>query len=88
MSDDRVWRDDAACRGRDKNFWFPDVGRVDDVKRAKAICDGCSVRTECLNWALKHEDHGIWGATTPDERVTIRRKRQRAARARARASQL
>jgi WhiB family redox-sensing transcriptional regulator len=41
----------------------------------KTICSGCSVRQQCLEWAVRHEAHGLWGGMTPRERMAIRRKR-------------
>lgn len=42
---------------------------------ARTICSACTVRIQCLEWALHHEDHGMWGGTSPTERRVIRRKR-------------
>jgi hypothetical protein len=41
---------------------------------AKAACKVCPVRDDCLNYALKWEDHGIWGGLSPAERRKIRFK--------------
>jgi len=42
--------------------------------RAKDICAGCVVRTPCLEFALgRPELLGVWAATTPTERVAMRR---------------
>lgn len=47
--------------------------RVARVNRAKAICAGCPVREECLDWALSMpEQVGIAGAKTERERSRIR----------------
>lgn len=36
---------------------------------AKKICASCSVRSECLEWALSHgEKWGVWGGLTVEER--------------------
>lgn len=40
---------------------------------AKAVCRGCPVRTECLEFGLD-EPTGIWGGRTLRERVYIRRR--------------
>ena len=45
------------------------------TKLLKKMCNTqCPVVTDCLVYALKHEDHGIWGGTTASERQSIRRK--------------
>jgi len=40
----------------------------------KRICEGCPFINECLEYALAHETHGVWGGTTPHERDGMRRK--------------
>lgn len=43
-------------------------------KAAKAVCAGCPLKTECLIFALKTGQQGIWGGTTENERKSLRRK--------------
>ncbi|KOV41956.1 WhiB family transcriptional regulator [Streptomyces sp. H036] len=44
--------------------------------KAKAVCAGCPVRTECLAHALDHRiEHGIWGGMTERERRALLRRR-------------
>lgn len=62
----------------DAETWFPATATPDDAKKA---CAGCPVRAECLELALhRDEKHGIWGGTTPEERLLMRRRTLRAAR--------
>jgi len=43
--------------------------RAEREFRAKAICQQCSVRKPCLEYALDiREQHGIWGGLTESER--------------------
>jgi WhiB family transcriptional regulator, redox-sensing transcriptional regulator len=36
---------------------------------AKAICRTCPIVEECFTYAIEtNQRHGIWGATSPDER--------------------
>jgi len=72
------WTVDAACVGADPSVFFIDHGRP--ATKAKAICAGCRVRAECLDFALaSHERHGVWGGMTEKERrVEARRRRQAA----------
>lgn len=74
------WDDEAGCRGIDPDVFFPD--RPSDLAlAAKAICRGCPVRTQCLEFALATRlDHGVWGGLTEVERRSLRRSRQRRAR--------
>ncbi|MCX4633469.1 MULTISPECIES: WhiB family transcriptional regulator [unclassified Streptomyces] len=44
--------------------------------RAKAVCGGCPVRTECLAHALDQRiEHGVWGGMTDRERRALLRRR-------------
>ncbi|MBB5926635.1 WhiB family redox-sensing transcriptional regulator [Streptomyces echinatus] len=44
--------------------------------RAKALCNGCPVRTECLAHALDNRiEHGIWGGMTERDRRSLLRRR-------------
>ena len=53
------WRDDAACRGHNPEWWFREGAYS---LRAKAICASCPVQVQCLQYALNNrEQHGIWG---------------------------
>jgi len=72
---DDLWQLKAACRGPHSSVFFPPshFERKDDKEtresRAKAICATCSVRRDCLNYALRiREPHGIWGGLTEIER--------------------
>ncbi|HEX6473348.1 MAG TPA: WhiB family transcriptional regulator [Streptosporangiaceae bacterium] len=76
------WTLHAACRGHDPELFYPVSfagSALLDVARAKAICAGCSVRADCLSWALRAgEPDGVWGGTTPEERRHLRHARQAA----------
>lgn len=90
---DAEWRSASACRHANPDLFFPVAttvrGRAELAAKAKAICDGCPVRPECLEFAQSNElNYGIWGGTTPEDRTRIRRREQRQARARTRARQL
>ena len=72
------WRIRAACRGpRSEVFYPPATGECRDEKltreyMAKAICDLCAVRGQCLKFALQRgEVHGIWGGTSEAERRVL-----------------
>ena len=44
--------------------------------RAKAVCQGCPVRTECLADALDNRvEFGVWGGMTERERRALLRRR-------------
>ena len=77
------WQTEAACLSADPDLFFPisTTGPAEkQIARAKRICAGCAVRSECLEFALAHDQmYGIWGGTTPDDRRRHRRRRRRAA---------
>ena len=71
---DRRWQERANCLGVDPDLFFPERGA--STKEAKGVCNGCEVRNECLEYALRHgEKFGIWGGMSERERRRIRRQR-------------
>jgi WhiB family redox-sensing transcriptional regulator len=75
------WRAASACLSADPELFFPIAhGAVADrqVSRALQVCAGCPVRQQCLDFAMQTaEMTGIWGGTTPEERIRARRKAAR-----------
>ena len=71
---DLDWQADGSCLEHvDINF-FPLQG--EDCRDAKAICAGCLVRVECLQFAVDTGQwHGIWGGTSAEERRRLRKLR-------------
>ncbi|WP_370270766.1 WhiB family transcriptional regulator [Streptomyces sp. V4I8] len=68
-----AWGARAVCRTADPDELFVDGAAQN---RAKALCTGCPVRTECLAYALDHRiEHGIWGGMTERERRALLRRR-------------
>lgn len=71
------WTDDWAMRGSCRNI-DPDSLFVQGAaqNRAKLICQGCPVRTECLADALDNRiEFGVWGGMTERERRALLRRR-------------
>lgn len=75
------WHSRAACHpetGQDPERWFPaaahgnsnaDRRRImqDSVNAAIAVCQGCPVRTRCLEAAIANrETTGVWGGRNFD----------------------
>jgi WhiB family redox-sensing transcriptional regulator len=73
------WRATGACVSADPALFFPiseSPAAQRQVRIAQRICAGCVVRQQCLDFALRTgETHGIWGGTTPVERLRARRAR-------------
>lgn len=72
------WQQQGLCRAGDTAVFFPPAQFEHKPEReareaqAKAICTGCPVRVECLDWALAtREPHGVWGGHSESERRQI-----------------
>ncbi|MEU3736883.1 MULTISPECIES: WhiB family transcriptional regulator [unclassified Streptomyces] len=67
------WSAQAACRTTDPDELFVQGAAQN---RAKAVCTGCPVRTECLADALDNRvEFGVWGGMTERERRALLRRR-------------
>jgi WhiB family transcriptional regulator, redox-sensing transcriptional regulator len=67
------WTARAACKGTDPDELFVQGAAQN---RAKLICRGCMVRTECLADALDNRiEFGVWGGMTERERRALLRRR-------------
>lgn len=67
------WPSQAACRHADPDALFV-LGAAQN--RAKVVCRGCPVRTECLADALDNRiEFGVWGGMTERERRALLRRR-------------
>ncbi len=65
--------------GRDVDM-FPET--PSGIMAAKAVCAGCTVVEACLAFALEfssHQQHGVAGGLTPDERRAIIKQQEQAA---------
>jgi WhiB family redox-sensing transcriptional regulator len=68
-----AWRTERACADMPVDVFFPGRGQNGAVAAAKAICNGCPVKAECLTDALSDPMiSGIWGATSHRQRRIIR----------------
>ena len=72
------WQQHGRCRATDSEVFFPPAHFEHKPERevreaqAKAICAGCPVKAQCLEWALAvREPHGVWGGTSEIERKQI-----------------
>jgi WhiB family redox-sensing transcriptional regulator len=78
------WQDKAACLEENPELFFP-IGTtgpaLDQIARAKAVCQRCPVMSVCLEWALQtRQEAGVWGGLDEEERRLLRRTLQRARR--------
>jgi WhiB family redox-sensing transcriptional regulator len=70
--DERPWAVFSACREADPSLFF--ASTRDDERAALVVCSTCSVKGECLEFALEsRERFGVWGGTTERERRKLMR---------------
>lgn len=67
----------AACAGMSRDSFYPFYGNASETttqrevreRRARAICQVCVIREECLDTALANQElYGIWGGMNEVER--------------------
>lgn len=67
------WQDSGECNEYDPELFFDD----EKIEEAKAVCAGCLVREECLDYAIKMErtqpPFGVWGGLAVYERALMER---------------
>ncbi|HEV7909390.1 MAG TPA: WhiB family transcriptional regulator [Pseudonocardiaceae bacterium] len=72
-SDEQDWQERALCAQTDPEAFFPEKGG--STREAKRICLGCEVRSECLEYALAHDERfGIWGGLSERERRKLKKR--------------
>jgi hypothetical protein len=66
------------CANGDTEAWFPPRTDTRATRQATALCNGCPVISECLEYALNAEAgigksgrDGIYGGMTPTERARL-----------------
>lgn len=70
--------EDRACAGDERFLNFNLLSHPVNAQRLSEVCAGCNVLTACREYAIAHEDYGVWGGTTPKQRRVIRRQRRQA----------
>lgn len=73
---DTTWQEQAACRDADPELFYHPEGETGFMKAqrisdARAVCAECPVLEICRANTL-HEEYGIWGGLSEDERAAIR----------------
>lgn len=67
------WRQKAVCIGMPIEMFYQPKKTP---KVVREMCNGCPVKEECLDYALKYEPHGFFGGETAESRKVIRRERK------------
>ena len=75
------WRS-AACRGAPRDLFITPSDSLEDdppypSKEAQQFCNLCPIVAECLQWALDHDEVGVWGGTSTYQRRQLKRERTR-----------
>ena len=72
------WTLEAKCRDKDPELFYPGVssGQRARQREAKAVCEFCPVKAECLAYAMRIETtnghrYGVFGGTTPEDRMAL-----------------
>jgi hypothetical protein len=81
MINDVLPIDQRACYGMDPDLFtgYDGESTADRIFReadAKSVCGGCELMTACLDWAMDHDERGVWGGTSDDDRRTLRTGRK------------
>ena len=72
---DTAWMFKGHCRDEPPSRFFPSDGV--GVEAAQRICEGCPVKSQCLEYALEQRvDHGVWGGASERERRRILKRRR------------
>ena len=73
MAEEPTWQERALCAQTDPEAFFPEKGG--STREAKKVCVGCDVRSECLEYALAHDERfGIWGGLSERERRKLKKR--------------
>jgi WhiB family redox-sensing transcriptional regulator len=76
IGSDAVDAENLPCRINDPELFFAESPA--DVELAKALCQTCPVRAECLAGALeRREPWGVWGGQLLVSGAVVARKRPR-----------
>lgn len=71
FDEDPGWRDKALCAQTDPELFFPEKGG--STRESKRVCMGCSVKDECLEYALANDERfGVWGGLSERERRRLK----------------
>ena len=62
---------EALCAQVDTEIFFVEKGG--STRSAKKVCRACPLVEACLEYAIAHEDHGVWGGYSARERWRLRK---------------
>lgn len=59
-----------SCLDEDPDLFFSEFPV--DIAEAKDVCGSCPLINSCLEYAMKHENYGVWGGLSAEERYVAR----------------
>ena len=68
-----AWVQLRACSVTELHLFFSLDPK--DERKAKNICADCPVKEPCLEFAMRHDERGVWGGTNDRQRNRLRIKR-------------
>lgn len=73
------WMGSANCAGMPLEVFFR--GKGESIKEARAVCNRCDVRLDCLEWAMTHpatdlHNGGVLAGLAPAELAAMRARRR------------
>ncbi|GLY55345.1 WhiB family transcriptional regulator [Lentzea sp. NBRC 102530] len=68
------WQNDGLCKETDPEAFYPLATGGTNGREGKRICAACPAQLMCLDWGLHHERYGIWGGTSVNERIQLRKQ--------------
>lgn len=66
IAGENSWIYEGKCADEDPEMFFSKDEQVQKI--AKQICETCDVKAECLDFAIKQNQSGVWGGTSDKER--------------------
>lgn len=79
MRYDEVDWEQAACRGIGSDMFFIENNNVARtyMPTIRRMCNGCPILSECAEYAIWNEMHGVWAGMTAGQRLLARQKARR-----------
>ena len=75
---DTTWMDNANCKGKTNQMFPKDYKDITYIKQARQICAECTVKPQCLTYALQYptaDMHGVWAGLTSRQLLNEQRRR-------------
>ena len=71
------WVNDAACRGKPIDWFYPEARAGQAAPEARALCEECPVKAECFNYSMEAANgFGLWAGLSPGGRKAVRAQRR------------